>query len=315
MLRPVATMAKATRTPIKKRAGRHAARQAAGVRKRNAGAYESPVSGVGIVHDPAWANPPPRGAAIHECGYLAANRDWNFTRVFSPFWRLYYNTGPGHSVVFAGGTVELDRSRIVVIPPHRQFHCRSTRPAPSLWVHFSVSRKLAENAGGALVFRPSAAEKALAGELAAEIAKGAAQGPTDRNFRLSMALVLAVLARGEIAWSPELPGHLLKAVWHLEENLAGRPSIASTARAAGVGEARLRADFKKFHGATPGKYLGEIRVREAAAMLFHTDKSLDEIAEATGLGTRFYMGRVFKKTTGESPASYRRRHRACGRGG
>lgn len=44
-------------------------------------------------------------------------------------------------------------------------------------------------------------------------------------------------------------------------------------------------------------------------MLFHNEKSLDETAETTGPGTRFYLSRVLKKTTGESPASYRRKHR------
>ena len=279
------------------------------IRKTNAGAYESPVSGVGIVHDPDWTNPPPRGVVIHECGFLEANKHWNFTRVFSPFWRLYFNTEPGHRVIFGNEVVELNRDRIVMIPPHRQFHCRSTRPVPSLWVHFSISRKLSDKSGGALVFQPSAAELALAGDLIEAISEARLREPSDRNFRLAMALVLTVLSRREIAWSPEFPPHLLKAIRHLEQNLASDLTIESLARAAGIGEARLRADFKKIHGTTPGKYLSEIRVREAAAMLFHTDKSLDEIAETTGFGTRFYMSRVFKKITGESPATYRRKHR------
>jgi YesN/AraC family two-component response regulator len=40
-----------------------------------------------------------------------------------------------------------------------------------------------------------------------------------------------------------------------------------------------------------------------------TDKSLKEIVETPGFGTRFYMSRVLKKITGESPAIYRRKHR------
>jgi AraC-like DNA-binding protein len=294
---------------LKKPSPGNSRRANASTKKNNAGAYESPVSGVGIVHDPDWSNPPPRGAVIHECGFLEANKHWNFTRVFSPFWRLYFNLENGHRVVFGNGVVELKRNRIVLIPPHRQFHCRSTRPVPSLWVHFSISRKLSEKAGDALVFTPGPAELALAGDLIEAISESKLREPTDRNFRLAMALVLAVLSRRGIAWSPDFPAHLLKAVRHLEENLANSLSIGSLARAAGIGEPRLRADFKKILGTTPGKYLSEIRVREAAAMLFHTDKSLDEIAEATGLGTRFYLSRVFKKTTGESPASYRRKHR------
>lgn len=295
--------------PLKKTAAKRPKRGDPVIARNNAGAYESPVSGVGIVHDPDWTNPPPRGVVIHECGFLKANKNWNFTRVFSPFWRLYFNSEPGHSVVFGGEVLELNRERIVVIPPHRHFHCRSTRPVPSLWVHFSVSRKLSETSGGALVFSPGPAELALAADLIGAIIEAKELTPSDRDFRLAMALVLTVLSRREIAWSPEIPPHLLKAMRHLEENLAIDLSIGSLARAAGIGEPRLRADFKKIHGKTPGKYLNEIRVREVAAMLFQTNKNLEEIAETTGFGTRFYMSRVFKKITGESPARYRRKHR------
>jgi YesN/AraC family two-component response regulator len=54
----------------------------------------------------------------------------------------------------------------------------------------------------------------------------------------------------------------------------------------------------------------EIRVREAASLLLRTNESLDEIAEKTGFVNRFYMSRVFKKVTKESPAAYRRKHRS-----
>jgi len=94
---------------------------------KNRGAYESPLSGVGVVHDSDWTIPPSRGVVIHECGYLEKNREWNFTWVFSPFWRFYFNTEPGHNVVIGNKVVEMTQDRIVVIPPHRQFHCRSTR--------------------------------------------------------------------------------------------------------------------------------------------------------------------------------------------
>jgi AraC family transcriptional regulator, arabinose operon regulatory protein len=281
-----------------------------GTKGKNLGAYQSPVSGVGIMHDPDWTNPPPRGAVLHECGYLEENRTWNFTRVFSPFWRLYFNAEPGHSVIFDNEVIELGPDRIVVIPPHRQFHCRSTRPVPSLWVHFSISRKVSDRSGPALVFKPSSAEVALVRELIEAISEAGSTEPTDRNFRLSMALVLTVLSRREIDWAPDFPPHLIKAIRYLEENLVEDLTVEAIARKAGVGEARLRADFKTIQGTTPGKYLTEIRVREAAAMLAHPNKSIDEIAEACGFGTRFYLSRVFKKITGESPAAYRRKHRA-----
>lgn len=282
------------------------------LKRKNIGAYDSPFSGVGIVHDPLWADSPRSGVVIHECGYLKANQGWNFPSVFGPFWRLYYNTDTGHSVVFEKEVVDLNPDRIVVIPPHQLFHCKSTKPSPSLWVHFSVSRKLSEKMVGALAFQPSPAELALAQELKEAILEVKELQPTDRNFHLTKALVLTVLARRELDWNPVIPEHLVKTQRHIEERYRDELTIKELAGVAGISTAKLAEEFRKFHGTTPAKYVREIRVREAAALLLHTRKTLDEIAENTGFVNRFYMSRVFKKVTRESPAAYRRKHRSSG---
>lgn len=277
---------------------------------RNIGAYDSPFSGVGIMHDPLWAESPRSGVVIHECGYLEANENWNFPSVFGPFWRLYYNTESGHSLVFEKEAVELTPDRIVLVPPHQLFHCRSTRPLPSLWVHFSVTRKLSNTIVGALTFQPSPAELALSQELREAILEVQELRATDRNFRLAKALVLTMLARRELDWNTAIPEHLLKTQRHIEERYGDQLSIKQLARVAGVNTVKLMMDFKKIHGTTPSKYVREVRVREAAHLLLHTNQSLDDIAEKTGFVNRFYMSRVFKKLTQESPAAYRRKHRS-----
>ena len=281
-----------------------------GLKQQNIGAYDSPFSGVGIVHDPLWADSPRTGVVLHECGYLAANQNWNFQSVFGPFWRLYYNTEPGHSVVFESEVVELNPDRIVVVPPHQLFHCRSTKSAPSLWVHFSVTRMLSEKMAGALAFQPTPAELALSQELKEAILEVRKLRPNDRNFRLAKALVLVVLARRELNWNPIIPEHLLKTQRHIEERYGDELTIKQLVRVAGISASKLAEDFKNFHGTTPAKYVREIRVREAASLLLRTNESLDEIAEKTGFVNRFYMSRVFKKVTKESPAAYRRKHRS-----
>jgi AraC-like DNA-binding protein len=279
-------------------------------KRKNIGAYDSPFSGVGIGHDPLWSDSPRSGVVIHECGYLESNQNWNFPSVFGPFWRLYYNTDSGHSVVFEKNVVELNPDRIVVIPPHQLFHCQSTKPSPSLWVHFSVSRKLSEKMVGALAFQPSAAELALAQELKEAILEVKNLLPTDRNFRLTKALVLTVLARRELVWNPVIPEHLIQTQRHIEEHYADELTNKELARVAKISPAKLAEEFRKFHSITPARYVREIRVREAAALLLQTSKSLDEIAEKTGFVNRFYMSRVFKKVTRESPAAYRKKHRS-----
>jgi YesN/AraC family two-component response regulator len=49
-------------------------------------------------------------------------------------------------------------------------------------------------------------------------------------------------------------------------------------------------------------------VREAAHLLANTEETLEAIAEKTGFANRHYLSRVFKKVTGDSPASFRHKH-------
>lgn len=276
---------------------------------KNIGAYDNPFSGVGIMHEPLWADSPHSGVIIHESGYLQSNQNWNFQTVFSPFWRLYHNTEPGHSVIFENEVVELNADRIVVIPPHQLFQCRSSKASPSLWLHFSVSQKLSEKVTGAFTFKPNAAELAVMQELKPAILEAANLQANDRIFRLAKALALIVLARRELDWNPESPEHLLRTQRFIEQHYNREITIKELARVAGVSTAKLAEDFKRNHGTTPAKYVTQIRVREAASLLFHTQDTLDDIAEKTGFVNRFYLSRVFKKVTKESPAAYRRKHR------
>ena len=104
------------------------------LRKRNRGSYTNPFSGVGMEFLPLGVLPDQSGVVLHEVGFLAKNDWWNFPNVFSPFWRFFYNTRPGHKVVFRDAEYELTPDRVMLIPDHQLFQARgngSTRPVPS----------------------------------------------------------------------------------------------------------------------------------------------------------------------------------------
>jgi transcriptional regulator GlxA family with amidase domain len=84
--------------------------------------------------------------------------------------------------------------------------------------------------------------------------------------------------------------------------------IPRLARMANLCTEALARSFKKYQGDTIGRFIAKVRVREAAHLLTHTDATIDDIAERTGFPNRAYLSRVFKRTTGESPAQFRRRH-------
>jgi AraC family transcriptional regulator of arabinose operon len=77
---------------------------------------------------------------------------------------------------------------------------------------------------------------------------------------------------------------------------------------AGLSQRALSDHFQKEYHCSPGQFLTKLRVGEAAGMLVRTGASLDTVAQATGFADRFYLSRVFKRTTGKTPAGYRKQH-------
>lgn len=277
---------------------------------RNLGAYESPFSGVGEEFEPILASLPDRGIVLHECGHLDPNRQWNFAGVFSPFWRLYFNSDPGHHILFDSKIVELDPGRLLLLPPHHRFHCRGENRVSHLWVHFSFS-KLPEDMGQcAFEVLPTDTLLCLARDLKALLGKNTDRR-RDQIHQAGSALVLAALAGSGIRWKPPLPEKLEHLRQHIQANLLGDLCNASLAKTACISEASLARLFRNFLGRGSAQYVTEIRVREAARLLRESSETIDAIAVRTGFPNRFYFSRVFKKMTIHSPAEFRSKYRAA----
>ena len=56
----------------------------------------------------------------------------------------------------------------------------------------------------------------------------------------------------------------------------------------------------------PAQFMLELRVERAKELLAFTDKSIAEIAEASGFSDQNYFARIFKRFTDISPTQYRR---------
>lgn len=67
--------------------------------------------------------------------------------------------------------------------------------------------------------------------------------------------------------------------------------------------------FKNETGLTIREYLNEWRINQAKQLLVESSKSISVIAMETGFDSMSYFSTVFKKLTGETPNSYRARHK------
>lgn len=107
---------------------------------------------------------------------------------------------------------------------------------------------------------------------------------------------------------PEPENNLLRTVNRLMAEWRGRTVItADLAAAIGYSESRLRVLFKKAAGIPLGQYIQNYKINRAMNLLLTSELSIADIAEETGFGSPQTFSRVFKKETGQTPRSYRRR--------
>lgn len=107
-----------------------------------------------------------------------------------------------------------------------------------------------------------------------------------------------------IALQPVLP-----AIQYIDANLEKPLLNRDLARLCQMNEDYFIRRFKECVDQTPGNYIREQRVKQAAQGLLFTENSLEQIATSTGFGNRYYFTKVFKEATGFTPAAYRKTSR------
>lgn len=273
--------------------------------RENIGAYEQPFSGVGVEFDPLGAPFVHAEFVLHEVGYWARNYDWNYPSVYSPFWRVYYDFEPGHAVQFGDLQTELGPDRLIVIPNHQRFDCLGDPPVPKLWLHFSCPWSIEPDSKIPIVIPVNDVLLALIGELPDLFQH---PGP-DRRIqirRLGATLLTYLLGDSRIPHQRSIPEPIAEIIQRVNQRPGHgwkNPELAVIASMSTEGFIR---QFKRWIGATPMRYVQQVRVREACRLLADTSATIDEIASQTGFADRFYFSRVFKQHTGRSPAAYRR---------
>ena len=109
---------------------------------------------------------------------------------------------------------------------------------------------------------------------------------------------------------PELLRRLLRAKDRIDAASHEDWPVHRLARVSHVSAAHFARSFKQAFGVPPHRYLLTRRIERATALLRDTDRSITDIAFATGWQSLGTFGRTFRDVTGASPSALRARARA-----
>ncbi len=92
----------------------------------------------------------------------------------------------------------------------------------------------------------------------------------------------------------------------IDQDIAEPLSLSRLARAAGLSAMHFAAQFRAATGVRPHEYLLGQRIARAKALMTTSETSLAQIALNVGFQGQSHFSTVFKRFTGETPASWRR---------
>lgn len=172
----------------------------------------------------------------------------------------------------------------------RRPHIVRAHDAAATEVHHALTRLLECYFGGTAKPFFQAGSKAFLLELLYHLAS---------HFRASEVM------KWEFMRQQERSLRLKKLFDHINARAAEKLSVSAAARLAGMSAPQFMKTFKQVAGMTLVAYLNHVRLAQAARLLRETDRTIAEIATATGFSDQSYFDKRFKRAFGRTPKEFR----------
>ena len=256
--------------------------------------------------------------------YQHIDHTWCFDGVYDVVWTVYVNSRSGASIIpETGGPIPLRPGHAWLMPPWCPLDLRCEGRVGHLWVRFALDALLPDVVRELV---PLPISLPLRGLLAAEVSclrHHLRQVGEDHPSTVLSAAALASSVFGQVTASfaaDQLDrlrrrlddGHpLAPALEQMERRLDQPLYNDGLARTCGLSKDHFIRIFRRHFGQSPAQYLITRRLEQVCRLLSSGDEPIEHIARVCGLNDRFYLGRLFRRRLGVTPAAYRRRMRAA----
>lgn len=207
------------------------------------------------------------------------------------------------------GSMVLRDGDAVIIPPRVRFHGVSENDASVMWVlHFKhrgfrPAQHGTEKQSGVWIF-PRGVASELAGHLMERLSGLYHASAWDCGAEVYFFALLEELRSASRA--SDTPWDKL-ASW-AKEHLSEKLTVKKLARQAGLSVSYFRTLFEAQTGQAPGRFLLDLKMREARRLLLESPFNLKEISAMTGYGDQVAFHRAFAASNGITPSQFRKRH-------
>lgn len=124
---------------------------------------------------------------------------------------------------------------------------------------------------------------------------------------LLLRLVLDTISIAEQRIDTRFSPGIQRAIQHIENNRDTPSSLQELARTAGMSESHFKAAFSRATGMPPVQYALCRRIARARTLLQTSSEPITKIAVSNGFATSQHFATVFKRMTGLTPNSFRKR--------
>jgi AraC-like DNA-binding protein len=230
--------------------------------------------------------------------YLPAGYRWSTGG--NPFWRLYWNQSSEMEVQIGDRRIIMAAQTALLLPPSTPIEDRCDAGTDHFFVHFQWPR--AQWIGRAEPLDMPAPPAVHRSTLEFD--------PGSSGLRLC-AWVLQALAAfvdaGQASANRELARDTLlePALQWISESLQDPPTNEMLAARCGLSVAQFVRRFRAAFGNTPHRMVLEMRLRQAAHRLVHTQMPIEQIAREAGFADRVHFTHAFSRHYASPPARFR----------
>ncbi|OGV69377.1 MAG: hypothetical protein A3K19_23270 [Lentisphaerae bacterium RIFOXYB12_FULL_65_16] len=234
--------------------------------------------------------------------------------VSSDFSRLYLLEEGTAVVTTRRGPVELRPGQFYLFPAGQTAHYHCPREMILLWVHFRLEAVPLLDVFTR--YDPPSAAAAPTGALDRFELLLNTMGSTRPGAALNSVGILADFLQPFMPerWDAILPQpdkleRLQPALRTIQSEMSQDLNLRQLADQVHLHPTYFSNLFREVFGIAPKRYLTELRIRRAKALLLASDRSIAEVARECGFDDPFYFSRLFRRHVGIAPRAF---HRAGG---